>query len=143
MADDPDSRGTAASGRLRLQALGWAWLLRIALWVLPFRWTLALVRRAARRRSRRRPVPTSATSVRATVQSMDRFVPRFTCLVQALTAGVLICRSGGEAEIVLGVPEARGGAFEAHAWLKYDGDVVVGGDVAQHAAVARIPLRPA
>jgi hypothetical protein len=64
------------------------------------------------------------------VRAARRRVPgRVSCLVEALTAEVLLARSGSPARFFLGVAtgEAGGpGGFEAHAWVESNGRVIVG-----------------
>lgn len=56
---------------------------------------------------------------------MSTYVPKATCLVQALAAQLLLTRHGHMADLQIGVSQAKG--FEAHAWLEFEGRVVLGG----------------
>ncbi len=60
------------------------------------------------------------------IQVAARYVPRSTCLVQALAARSLMARYGYRSELRIGVNRDSRGAFEAHAWLEYNGKTVVG-----------------
>lgn len=53
-----------------------------------------------------------------------------TCLVTALVAEALFSRHGYGAQLRVGVQRGLAGAFAAHAWLEFQGSVVVGGPVA-------------
>ena len=117
-------------------------LARIALWTLPWRSTQRVLENVTRGRAVSRRPALSASAVARAVQGSTRFVPRATCLVQAITAATLLCRSGRRVELVMGTPWNRAGAFEAHAWLELDGEVVVGGDISNHAELARLFLGP-
>jgi hypothetical protein len=50
-----------------------------------------------------------------------------TCLSRALTAQVLLTRNGYPADLRIGVAKGADGQFQAHAWVEYDGQVVIGG----------------
>jgi hypothetical protein len=95
---------------------------RVALWTLPFR----LVRRL---RWNRAPVLSKVSSperVAWSVAVASRYVPKATCLVQALAGQALLARRGYAAQVQIGVAKPDG-RFEAHAWLEWEGHVLVGG----------------
>lgn len=48
------------------------------------------------------------------------------CLARALTTQVLMIHSGYSPELCIGVAKAESGEFEAHAWIKYQGYIVIG-----------------
>ena len=125
---------------LQYRAALWAGSSRFLLSTLPWRWTLALLQRGTRRTRTPRRSDADPYAVAGAMAQVPRFVPRATCLVQAMTAALLMTRAGRRVELVMGTPRVRAGAFEAHAWLEHDGAVVVGGDISQHAELVRIPL---
>ncbi|MBE0698701.1 MAG: lasso peptide biosynthesis B2 protein [Anaerolineaceae bacterium] len=49
-----------------------------------------------------------------------------TCLVRALTGQVLLLRSGYNSELRIGVARGSEGKMEAHAWIVYQGKVIIG-----------------
>ena len=55
------------------------------------------------------------------------WVPGASCLTQALAGSFLLSRRGYSSNIVVGVTEAPGGSFRAHAWLRAGEAVVLGG----------------
>lgn len=58
----------------------------------------------------------------------SRYVPRSTCLTQALTAQVLLARRGVPASLHIGVAkEGAEARFGAHAWVESEGKVLIGG----------------
>ena len=64
------------------------------------------------------------------VTTASRYVPRATCLTQALVTKALLARSGHRAHLRIGVAtgEGRGRRLEAHAWVVGDqGRVLLGG----------------
>jgi hypothetical protein len=62
------------------------------------------------------------------VSAVARRIPGATCLTQALALDLLLRRRGVVARLVVGVSN-RGERFGAHAWLEYEGRVLIGGDV--------------
>ncbi len=63
-----------------------------------------------------------AWSVRAVAGRM----PGATCLVQALALQRLLSRAGHVSALEVGVAKS-GRRLEAHAWLRYEGSVLIGG----------------
>jgi hypothetical protein len=98
---------------------------RIALWVLPWRWTQAMTRRLSVARARRAPGSVDDI-VRAVVRAAGR-VPRATCLTRAIAASVMLGRRGVAASIRFGVARDARGKFIAHAWVESEGRIVIGG----------------
>jgi hypothetical protein len=111
--------------------LGKVWLLvafiRLGLWAMPFVVIRRLARRWGRHTShdgpagRRRP----EALVRA-VRRVGRFVPRASCLTQALAAEVLLGRAGHAPRLRIGLRREDSGALSAHAWVENGGEVVFG-----------------
>jgi hypothetical protein len=113
--------------------LGKVWLLvaaiRLGLWVTPFlvvrrmvdRWGRHDLRRGSA--GQRRP----ETLVRE-VRRVARFVPRASCLTQALAAEVLLSRAGHAPRLRLGFRRDDAGALTAHAWVENTGQVVLGNE---------------
>lgn len=52
-------------------------------------------------------------------------MPRYTCLPQALAGYVLCAERGYRVDLRLGVASPETG-FRAHAWLEYEGSVILG-----------------
>ncbi len=61
------------------------------------------------------------------VRHTSRLVPKATCLTQSLVVRLLLARSGHDSKIRIGVSNSDDGKFEAHAWVIYDGLIVIGG----------------
>lgn len=57
----------------------------------------------------------------------SRFVPKATCLTQALAGQYLLAREGYPSTIRVGAGKSETGAFLAHAWLLCGPTVVLGG----------------
>jgi hypothetical protein len=97
---------------------------RVGLWVLPFRTVRALLD-GRRRRTRPPDGPLVDRAARA-VRVVARYVPRATCLTQALALAALLGRLGQPAHVRIGVRKGGGGALEAHAWVESRGRVIIG-----------------
>jgi len=100
-------------------------VVRLLLRPTPFTRLRAGLDRLARRS--RRGLPRSVEQVAWGIGMAQPFVPRASCLTQALAADVLLRRSGHDALLHLGVRHAADGAVRAHAWLESGGRIVVGG----------------
>jgi len=121
----PDRRLLAEAALLLLLA-------RFALRFLPFRIVIRLVELASMNRRREMPSTDSPGRVGWAVTRARDCVPLFaTCLTQALAAQVLMQRRGYPARLCMGVRKSNAGVFQAHAWLDWQGQIVIGGsDVA-------------
>jgi hypothetical protein len=58
------------------------------------------------------------------VITVSGYVPRATCLTQAITAQILLSRHNQPSKLKIGV--MKEGDFEAHAWLEIDDEIVLG-----------------
>jgi hypothetical protein len=96
---------------------------RLALWTLPFRRIQRVVESSINLPPSKRQA--TAHNIAVAVRLASRYIPQATCLTQALTAQILLNRSGIENEIRIGV--AKGQQFEAHAWVECGGHVLIGG----------------
>ena len=93
---------------------------RLALWCLPLERLRAFASRT-RRRQEADPHPI----VRG-VATAARFVPGASCLVRALAAQILLARAGVPATLRLGIRKDPDGKFQAHAWLEWRGEPLLG-----------------
>ena len=68
----------------------------------------------------------SAVRLSWLVEVAGRYAPvRATCLKEALVLSWLLGRRGGQTELRIGVARQEG-RLKAHAWLDYDGQVILG-----------------
>jgi hypothetical protein len=102
------------------------WLVRLGLWLLPFRSVRFLLSRVKSRHVASPPWAIPARIARA-VEVASHLVPRSTCLTKALAGHVLLKRVGHEGVLHIGVARDEAGKFEAHAWLECQGKVIIGG----------------
>ena len=100
---------------------------RLGLWLVPFRKLLALVSRFARVRTDIDPdqqLPVQRISWAVTAAS--RYVPMATCLTQALAGRLLFAQQGYAVQLHIGVDKGAESTLEAHAWLTWGDQVVMG-----------------
>jgi hypothetical protein len=100
---------------------------RIGLFLMPFRFIQRLAG-GSRRRMPIYPVGRCVWAVRAT----SRYVPRATCLTQAVAAQVLLAESGYDSRIEIGVTKDEHRQFRAHAWVVCGEEIVIGGAEVDH-----------
>ena len=99
---------------------------RLALWSVPFRFVrrgvTALTRRPPRRSHR-----LSVAQLSWAVRRVSPYVPRATCLTQALALHVLMRRAGLQSRVCIGVAK-QGAQLESHAWVESQGKAWLGGN---------------
>ena len=122
------ARLPAAERRLLVRMAAVLWGTRLGLWVLSTqRVHRALGRRMPVRVGWRRSVPFSPERIAWAARVGSRYVPRATCLVQALAVQRLLEREGHPACLRVGVAKGGRTRLLAHAWVESAGRVVVGG----------------
>ena len=101
--------------------------IRLGFWVLPFPTLRRLVAGMTRRTSDTQEVdPASMNRAVWAVELASRYVPRATCLTQALAAQVLLARRGCPARLTIGVAKSQEEQIEAHAWIESHGQILIG-----------------
>ena len=104
------------------------WGTRLGLWVVSMRTVHRLLGRLMPVRAGwRRSVPVSPERIAGAGWVVSRYVPRATCLVQALAVQRLLEREGHPACLRIGVAKSGRTRLLAHAWAASAGRVVVGG----------------
>ena len=99
---------------------------RIALWVLPFRWVCSFVCNL--------PVATdvrdgvSVSALEWSVSVVSRRIPLASCLTQALALRWLLVRAGHPASLRIGVAKDGARGFAAHAWVESRGQILLGSE---------------
>lgn len=109
-----------------LLALGIVWRVRIGLWCLSFKTLRERLARIQRRETIDLKAPEPRRMAWAVVVAA-RFVPGASCLTQALATDWLLKRAGYHGILHIGVALDEHGKLLAHAWLEYDGMILVGG----------------
>ena len=117
--------------------------IRLALWVVPYRHVDAATRTPVA--TRKRPPEFATHTVWAAERVGGWLLKDRACLTQALAARWLLSRAGYPSEVRIGGRRDETGAFKAHAWLVYEGRVVVGGanSTQTYAEMAPIGSAPA
>jgi hypothetical protein len=107
-----------------------AWLVlaivRLSLWAVPLQRLLRLVQRVVPVRRLENGPTRSAEELARNVSRMSPYVPRATCLSQAVATQVLLARDGYPSRIAIGVARDAERQFRAHAWVECAGSVVIG-----------------
>ena len=115
-------------------------IVRLGLWLLPFRTVRYLLGKAIRRNPQAwSPTEASINRVVSAVRIASRYVPESSCLTQALAAQTLLVRHGCPAQLRIGVARSETGALQAHAWVEYRERIVIGGT---DSLLHYIPLPP-
>ena len=78
---------------------------------------------ATARKQTKQSIPISKIIWAATMGT--RIIPQSTCLVRALAVSRLLAQKGYESTLHIGV-KRKAGLLEAHAWVEYDGRVIIG-----------------
>lgn len=111
--------------KIAIESLFWVIWIRIMLWLFPF---TKVQRRVKKRVGQYHIVHNpifSMSKLRIMIMVASRFVPRATCLVQALAGHIIFSKYGYNTVIKIGVL-TENGEFEAHSWLEHDEKVVLG-----------------
>src|SRR5450432_3329331 len=92
-------------------------LIRLALWVIPFRYL---------RPAPRVVTPHDTDRLAWAVLTAASVVPKSSCLVRAMAAQRLFARHGHSSDLHIGVAQSVEEGFAAHAWLNLGGEPVIG-----------------
>ena len=118
---------TSRERQLFLHALVLLSVIRLGLWRLSFH---DLRRRLARLQlnSRQSASPVAIETIVWAVEAASRLQPGgVKCLARALATQHLLALNGYVAHLRIGVAKEASGKLEAHAWVEYQGKVIVGG----------------
>jgi hypothetical protein len=99
---------------------------RVALWLLPFRWLCE--RASAAPAALRRPGELPARKLAWAVDVVARRIPGASCLTQALALQWLLVRQGERSRIHVGVSRSDPRGLHSHAWVEVGGEVLIGGE---------------
>lgn len=125
--------------RLFIRTLFLLGTVRLALWLLPFRTIQNLTERITRIYFKQQDKDQNDIDrVVWAVKTASRYIPKATCLTQALTARYLLARYGQQASLRIGVSKDKEGDFEAHAWVESSGRILIG-DLADHQKYTPFP----
>lgn len=111
---------------LLIRALLLVAAVRLGLWVIPFSRLQRLVLWMAAKPGRDRAEIFSTEKLAWAIEMASRFVPKATCLTQAMAAKILFGIYGCDSLLKIGVARGEDGRMLAHAWLESRGRAVVG-----------------
>lgn len=121
---------TSSDRRLLISTALLLGAIRLGLRLLPFKVLRRLLGKLAKARSGLQEEANQFSIQRIVwaVTVASRYVPKATCLTQALAARVLLARHGHPpTHLRIGVARGEEGRLEGHAWLESQGKVIVGG----------------
>lgn len=129
--------------RLLLGSVFLVGLIRIGLWLIPFKSFWGLISKKTQN-SIDLPCgePAELSRVVWAVKTASRLIPKATCLVQALAAQVLLNRRGHPTRLRIGVAKSEEGQLLAHAWVENQGSVVIGDfvDLPRYSPLPPLPV---
>lgn len=102
--------------------------IRLGLWLLPFQWVLKLTANDAVVNAVQpaKPRP-SVGKIVWLVNEATRYSPgEAKCLARALVTKMLLTQFGYAPDLKIGVAKGQGTGLQAHAWLEYRGQVIIG-----------------
>jgi hypothetical protein len=112
---------------LLLRAAGLLALVRLALRVFPFQLVRPVLMRTGRQSRRLSANRAPALDIAWAVSAVGQFIPGGGhCLSQALTLQTFLTRRGYPSAVCFGVQKAAGSDLRAHAWVEYEGRVLIG-----------------
>lgn len=125
---------SAREKKLLREAFLLIWGMKIAMRFIPFN---RICRIAERSGSGTQPDTGAVERLPWAIEASGRYVPRATCLVRALAGQALFSRYGQRTDLRLGVrKKEKQKDIVAHAWLEYQGRVMIGGEVRDYFPLA-------
>jgi hypothetical protein len=116
-----------AEKKLFFEAVLFVSAVRVALWLIPFRWLQkSFMKFLSPKAGAAETDWSKIEKICGYARRSSRLVPFATCLTQALAALYLLRLHGHDAELKIGVKKAEDENFGAHAWLEKDGRVLIG-----------------
>lgn len=112
---------------LFLQSLFFVWVIRLILWIFPYkRLDKWLSRFDARVRDNNVNDWIIIKSVVRSVRLCSRYVPYASCLTQALATQTILKLKGQSSSLKIGVEKDEDGKLAAHAWVEIEGKIIIG-----------------
>lgn len=114
--------------KLLFKSLLFVWLIRLGLWILPYKlltkWLNSLGSSVSVRELNDWKL---IKEVSHTVRSCAKYVPFASCLTQALATKTLLRLNGQISDLRIGVDKDENGKLIAHAWIEIDSKIIIGG----------------
>lgn len=123
-----------AEQRLWLTAYVLLLVVRMGLWLLPFPRLQTWLAYFSAAHVRHKLKPHYGNRMLHALAVLSAYVPRATCLTQALAARTWLERRGYSTRMQIGVIKDDAGRLQAHAWLECGGNIVIGdsGDLSRY-----------
>ena len=103
-------------------------LIRLGMFCIPFRILWRIINRKIGKHSGLQCAElVEESKIVWAIKTANRYIPRTTCLAQALAAQVLFSHYGHSTRLYIGVAKSEAGKLLAHAWVESRGEVVIGG----------------
>lgn len=116
---------SATEKRLCLKLFVMMMAIRFSLWWIPFRKVHGRVLDCCRPATGAPKVALAPIRIAKLVRAVAPFVPRATCLTQAMAAQIVLAQWGFEPKLCFGGKRV-GDKLKAHAWVEVDGEIVIG-----------------
>lgn len=114
--------------KLILKSLLLVWLIRLGLWILPYKlltkWLDSFGSTVSFNESNDWKL---IKEVSHTVKSCAKYVPFASCLTQALATKTLLRIKGQSSKLRIGVDKDENEKLIAHAWIEIDKKIIIGG----------------
>lgn len=119
---------TRGNHRLLIKTFLLLALIRIGLHLLPFQVLMRMIGKVCQTDLQSVVAdPSPVENVAWAVDGISRHMPGHTkCLARALTTKVLLHQQGYASNLQIGVAKSDNGSLEAHAWIEYEGRIVIG-----------------
>lgn len=102
-------------------------MIRISLWLFPFKWLDKWLGVLSSNETHNKAVDWIViNNIVRSVKVCSRYVPKATCLTQAVATNTLLRRQGQCSQFKIGVAKNQEEKFEAHAWIEVNGKIIIG-----------------
>jgi hypothetical protein len=102
-------------------------VVKVGLSFLSFQYFYQLFTKLTRPSSQIHSSPDEMLKILEMIEISGRYSPfRATCLIKAMTGQILLNRKGFSTEMRIGVSRSSPNYIEAHAWVVYQGKVIIG-----------------
>ena len=108
-------------------SLSLIWMIRISLWLFPFKWLDKWLGVLSSNETDNKAVDWIViNNIVRSVKVCSRYVPKATCLTQAVATNTLLRQQGQCSQFKIGVAKNQEEKFEAHAWIEVNGKIIIG-----------------
>jgi hypothetical protein len=113
--------------KLLFQSIFLVCVIRICLWIFPFKWLNKLVSYFDSKATDSEQLDWLVVNdVARSIRASCRHIPYASCLTQALAARTLLKLKGQNTQLRIGVDKDGDDKLSAHAWIEADGRIIIG-----------------